>query len=159
MASAAAADLEEKGTRQNAACVDTFFLFFVAPPLTHVCIFGFDVSIARSVVLVTGGSGLVGMALREVIQSPELNRPNERYIFIGSKDGDLWYAVLWFYFAACGLFSAAAAGCCRHCSTRAAIPAAADQPCVLIRECFPCVCANRCALGFLQRSRPDDGHL
>ena len=48
--------------------------------------------IARSVVLVTGGSGLVGMALREVIQLPELNRPNERYIFIGSKDGDLWYA-------------------------------------------------------------------
>lgn len=43
------------------------------------------------------------MALREVIQLPELNRPNERYIFIGSKDGDLWYAVLWFYFAAAGL--------------------------------------------------------
>jgi GDP-L-fucose synthase len=39
------------------------------------------------VVLVTGGSGLVGSALRQVVEQ-EAN-PNERFIFISSKDVDL----------------------------------------------------------------------
>jgi nucleoside-diphosphate-sugar epimerase len=44
-----------------------------------------------SVILVTGGSGLVGMALRDLIERPEERKAHqgEEWIFIGSKDGDL----------------------------------------------------------------------
>lgn len=43
---------------------------------------------APAVILVTGGTGLVGRALAEVIQScPE---PKESWVFLSSKDGDLW---------------------------------------------------------------------
>ena len=38
-------------------------------------------------VMVTGGSGLVGQALREVVASDP--RPLEEWIFLSSKDGDL----------------------------------------------------------------------
>lgn len=43
----------------------------------------------EKVVLVTGGSGLVGKAIETVIndEAPQ----DERWIFLSSKDGDLWY--------------------------------------------------------------------
>ena len=41
-----------------------------------------------SVILVTGGTGLVGKSLAELVNScPD---PKERWIFLSSKDGDLW---------------------------------------------------------------------
>jgi GDP-L-fucose synthase len=43
----------------------------------------------QKVILVTGGSGLVGMALRDVIELPEWKQGNETWVFLGSKDGDL----------------------------------------------------------------------
>jgi GDP-L-fucose synthase len=42
-----------------------------------------------SVVMVTGGSGLVGMALKHVMSLPEYQRADETWVFLGSKDGDL----------------------------------------------------------------------
>lgn len=41
----------------------------------------------KKVVLVTGGTGLVGSAIRHVVQKE--NNPNEEYIFLSSKDVDL----------------------------------------------------------------------
>lgn len=39
-------------------------------------------------ILVTGGSGLVGMAIKNIAESEE-SRPDEEWVFISSKDGDL----------------------------------------------------------------------
>lgn len=44
---------------------------------------------SENVILVTGGTGLVGKAIETVIESD--NKPNEKWIFVGSKDADLWY--------------------------------------------------------------------
>jgi GDP-L-fucose synthase len=41
----------------------------------------------KSVVLVTGGSGLVGSAIRRVVE--ESKNENEQFIFLSSKDVDL----------------------------------------------------------------------
>ncbi len=41
----------------------------------------------RVKVLVTGGSGLVGKAIQEAVASEP--HPNEEWIFLSSKDGDL----------------------------------------------------------------------
>jgi len=38
-------------------------------------------------VLVTGGSGLVGSAIKELVK--DLKNENEEYIFLSSKDADL----------------------------------------------------------------------
>jgi len=43
---------------------------------------------SKKVVLVTGGSGLVGMAMQRVIQEEKLHE-TEEWIFLTSKDGDL----------------------------------------------------------------------
>jgi len=40
-------------------------------------------------VLVTGGSGLVGQAIQIVLKEEENQRPDEEWIFLSSKDGDL----------------------------------------------------------------------
>jgi len=40
-------------------------------------------------VLVTGGSGLVGRALKEVVGGDP--QPNEEWVFLSSTDGDLRY--------------------------------------------------------------------
>lgn len=48
----------------------------------------------RKVILVTGGSGLIGKAIQEVIEEEKKKNSkdlNETWIFIGSKDADLWY--------------------------------------------------------------------
>ena len=42
---------------------------------------------APIVVLVTGGTGLVGRAIEKVVKAE--NRPNEQWIFLSSKDADL----------------------------------------------------------------------
>lgn len=59
----------------------------------------------KKVVLVTGGSGLVGHAIQTVIQKEE--RDDEDWIFVGSKDADLRYAaciVLLSWASTCGTF-------------------------------------------------------
>lgn len=40
-------------------------------------------------VLVTGGTGLVGSAIKHIIR--EESSSNESWIFCSSKDADLWY--------------------------------------------------------------------
>lgn len=40
-------------------------------------------------IVVTGGTGLVGKALEEVVTKEE-SRSGETWIFLSSKDGDLW---------------------------------------------------------------------
>lgn len=42
----------------------------------------------EKVILVTGGTGLVGKAIQSVIKSEK--NENEKWIFVGSKDADLW---------------------------------------------------------------------
>jgi len=44
---------------------------------------------AQKVVLVTGGTGLVGKGIEIFLASNP--RPNERWVFLGSKDADLRY--------------------------------------------------------------------
>lgn len=39
-------------------------------------------------ILVTGGTGLFGNAIKDVLQTTE-KRDNEEWFFVGSKDGDL----------------------------------------------------------------------
>ena len=41
-------------------------------------------------ILVTGGSGLVGMGIRKMIETEE-KRDDEEWIFVSSKDADLTY--------------------------------------------------------------------
>lgn len=43
----------------------------------------------KKVILVTGGTGLVGKGIEKVIQEPELKCDNETWIFLSSKDGNL----------------------------------------------------------------------
>lgn len=42
---------------------------------------------AEKRILVTGGSGLVGKAIQDIIEKEK--EPNEEWIFLSSKDGDL----------------------------------------------------------------------
>jgi GDP-L-fucose synthase len=42
-----------------------------------------------TVVMVTGGSGLVGQAIREYVEEAGHTLPGETWVFLGSKDGDL----------------------------------------------------------------------
>lgn len=44
--------------------------------------------VEKKVVLVTGGSGLVGKAIQQVVNSE--NRSDEEWFFVGSKEADLW---------------------------------------------------------------------
>lgn len=52
-------------------------------------------SSTESVILVTGGSGLVGKAIEWVIENDSSERfgkrPGEKWVFLTSKDGDLRY--------------------------------------------------------------------
>ena len=43
----------------------------------------------KKVVMVTGGSGLVGQALREQVELDA--SPMEEWVFLSSQDGDLWW--------------------------------------------------------------------
>lgn len=42
----------------------------------------------QCVILVTGGTGLVGQAIKTIAEGEE-KRPNEQWYFASSKDGDL----------------------------------------------------------------------
>lgn len=42
----------------------------------------------KKIILVTGGTGLVGKAIEYVIETNK--NENEKWIFVGSKDADLW---------------------------------------------------------------------
>lgn len=42
----------------------------------------------NKIILVTGGSGLIGKAIQTVVQSE--GRQDEKWIFLSSKDADLW---------------------------------------------------------------------
>lgn len=42
-----------------------------------------------TIILVTGGTGLIGRALQQVVEEAEWKCPNERWIFLSSKEGDL----------------------------------------------------------------------
>lgn len=44
---------------------------------------------SQNVILVTGGTGLVGKAIESVIKNED--NSNEKWIFVGSKEADLWY--------------------------------------------------------------------
>lgn len=44
--------------------------------------------VVHRVVLVTGGTGLVGKALEGVVNSSP--NPKEKWVFLSSADGDLW---------------------------------------------------------------------
>lgn len=52
----------------------------------------------KNVILVTGGSGLVGQAIKTIVEREKLegtaNSKIETWIFCGSKDGDLRYVNL-----------------------------------------------------------------
>jgi len=41
----------------------------------------------KRIVLVTGGSGLIGTAIKDVVKNLKIE--NEEFIFLSSKDGDL----------------------------------------------------------------------
>ena len=43
----------------------------------------------NKVILVTGGSGLVGKAIQKVLEDKENQRDGERWVFLSSKDADL----------------------------------------------------------------------
>ena len=42
----------------------------------------------KKVIMVTGGTGLVGQAVRKIAETEE-KKPDEEWIFLSSKDGDL----------------------------------------------------------------------
>lgn len=44
----------------------------------------------KKIIMVTGGSGLVGNALQKV--TAEDPRPDEEFVFLSTKDGDLMYS-------------------------------------------------------------------
>ena len=44
---------------------------------------------AKKVVLVTGGTGLVGKGIEAYLKG--VHRPEETWVYLGSKDGDLTY--------------------------------------------------------------------
>lgn len=44
-------------------------------------------SSSEKVILVTGGTGLIGRAIKEIVEAEK--KPNENWVFLGSADGDL----------------------------------------------------------------------
>jgi len=47
-------------------------------------------NMTKSVILVTGGSGLVGEAIKHIVDTEEKSKhPDEQWVFLSSKDGDL----------------------------------------------------------------------
>lgn len=51
------------------------------------------------IILVTGGTGLVGRAIQHVIKTDK--RLNETWIFVGSKDADLTYELFIYFIGNC----------------------------------------------------------
>jgi GDP-L-fucose synthase len=46
----------------------------------------------KKVIMVTGGTGLVGQAVRSIAEAEE-RQENEEWIFLSSKDGDLGWCI------------------------------------------------------------------
>ena len=59
-------------------------------PKTVSLVFDRQMASGKKIILVTGGSGLVGKALHKVVEVEE-QKPDEEWVFLTSKDGDLWY--------------------------------------------------------------------
>ena len=53
---------------------------------------------SKDVILVTGGTGLVGKGIEHI--SKQDQKPNEEFVFLSSKDGNLMYANF-FHFLFC----------------------------------------------------------
>jgi GDP-L-fucose synthase len=47
----------------------------------------------KKIVLVTGGTGLVGSAIKYVVEQEKNENKNEEFIFLSSKDVDLTYMI------------------------------------------------------------------
>ena len=47
------------------------------------------IAMSENVIMVTGGTGLVGKAVEWVIENEQAKPGNERWVFVGSKDADL----------------------------------------------------------------------
>lgn len=64
-------------------------------PSLVLVLFSIYIMSTESVILVTGGSGLVGKAIEWVIENDKSERfgkrQGEKWIFLTSKDGDLRY--------------------------------------------------------------------
>lgn len=57
----------------------------------------------NNVILVTGGTGLIGKAIQKVIEEEKNSgglAKNEEWVFVGSKDANLWYLyyILCYYY-------------------------------------------------------------
>lgn len=52
-----------------------------------------DFKMMPSRILVTGGTGLVGNAVKDVVQLPEMKRDNEEWFFVGSEEANLTYVL------------------------------------------------------------------
>ena len=63
--------------------VDSFVPYLKSKPK----FFFYNEMAEKKIILVTGGSGLVGQAIKKVTE--ENPRPDEEFIFLSSKDADL----------------------------------------------------------------------
>ena len=59
------------------------------PSCLHAKQIDFPFHMTKKVVLVTGGSGLVGKGIEAYLKASP--RPDETWVYLGSKDGDLTY--------------------------------------------------------------------
>ena len=50
----------------------------------------------NKVIIVTGGTGLVGQAIKTIVDKEE-KQPNEKWIFLSSKDANLLYVFLSYF--------------------------------------------------------------
>jgi len=66
----------------------SFIIIFLSLPSLHLIII---MSPAKSVILVTGGSGLVGKAIEWVVENDSKygKREGEEWVYLTSKDGNL----------------------------------------------------------------------
>ena len=49
----------------------------------------------KKIIMVTGGTGLVGMAIKQIVETDE-HREDEQWIFVSSKDANLTYVKRYF---------------------------------------------------------------
>lgn len=63
------------------------YLVFTRVSLNSIKVKVFKAMAEKKIILVTGGSGLVGQAIKQVTE--ENPRPDEEFIFLSSKDADL----------------------------------------------------------------------
>ena len=55
----------------------------------NACLFYFQIEMTdKKIIMVTGGTGLVGKAIEYVVENGD-KRPDEEFVFLSSKDADL----------------------------------------------------------------------